>query len=289
MKKGILAALLCAVMGMSLVAGCGKDAGSEESKDAAKEQEQPENEKKVLKIGTTATNEQVTEAIREALKEKGYEMEIVMFQDPVQPNTALDAGEIDASFNEHEAYMQTFNDEKGYNLKFMDPPIIFGPFCCYSSKYKSFDELPEGAKITINSDASNKDRTLLMLQKAGLIKLADKPQYGDYYIAEDITENSKKFEFVEAEGPSVPATLGDVDMIVAYNPTMYAGKYDTSGLIYTEEYSDNLSAFAQGVVINGDNENEPWVKDLMEAFTSDTAKKNLEKANDGSFIIVFDK
>ncbi|MCQ5201052.1 MetQ/NlpA family ABC transporter substrate-binding protein [Mordavella massiliensis] len=285
MKKRVVSALLCAAMAVSLMAGCGSTNESEETQSDASEEETG-SEKDVLKIGTTAANEQLTEAVREALEEAGYEMEIVMFQDPVQPNTALDAGEIDASFNEHEAYMQTFNDEQGYNLKFMGS-IIFGPFCCYSSKYESIDDLPDGAQITISSDASNKDRSLKLLEDLELIKLSESPQYGDYYIAEDIIENPKNIEFIEAEGASIPTTLNDVDMIVVYNPNMYAGDYDTSGLLYTEEYTEELAPMAQGVVINGDNEDEPWVEDLMTAFTSETTKKNLEEVNDGSFIVVF--
>lgn len=281
MKKSLVL-MLALVMGLFVFAGCG-------SSDNAEEGTADNAEKTVIKIGTTATNEQVTEAIRDALKEQGYEMEVVMFQDPIQPNTALDAGDVDAIFMEHEAYMQTFVDDSGYNLKFMQPPIIFGPFCCYSSKWTSMDELPDGAQVAICSDASNKDRTLILLQNAGLIKLADAPQYGDYYVAEDIVENPKNIEFIEAEEPNVPTTLADVDMIVAYNPTMYAGNYDTSGLLYTEEYTDALSDLAQGVAINAKDADQQWVKDMMTAFTSDTAKANLEKANDGSFIIVFDK
>ena len=286
MKKQILTAVLCGVLAVALCAGCGNN-GSNSNSNAADNNESAVSEttKTTLKIGTTATNEKVTEAIRDALAEQGYEMEIVMFGDPVQPNTALDANEIDASFNEHEAYMQTFNDEQGYNLKFLGP-ILFGPFCCYSSKYDSIDALPENAQITICSDASNKDRTLAMLQDAGLIKLADAPQFGSYYVVEDIVENPKNVSFIELEEPNVPTTLADVDMIVAYNPTMYAGNYDRSGLLYTENYNDGLSSLAQGVVINGDNANEPWVADLWAAFTSETAKKSLEEVNDGSFLVV---
>ena len=290
MKK-ILALMLALGLCLSIFAACDSKTTTDTAADnaAATGNETNTTEKKVLKIGTTATNEQVTEAIRDALAEKGYEMEIVMFQDPIQPNTALDAKEVDATFMEHEAYMQSFVDNNGYNLKFMEPPIIFGPFGCYSVKHKSIDDLPDGAQVTMCSDASNKDRSLIMLQSIGLITLADEPQYGEYYIAEDIIENPKNITFIEAEEPNVPTTLQDVDMIVAYNPTMYAGNYDVSGLLYLEEYTDDLSDLAQGVVINGDDANEAWVKDLMDAFTSDTAKTNLEKANDGSFIIVFDK
>lgn len=285
MKKKVLSVLLCTAMVVSLMAGCGGSNESEENQsDETKEEK--DGGKDILKIGTTAASEQLTEAVREALEEQGYEMEVVMFQDPVQPNTALDAGEIDASFNEHKAYMQTFNDEKGYNLKFMGP-IIFGPFCCYSSRYENIEDLPEGAQITISSDASNKDRSLKLLEDLELIKLSESPQYGDYYIVEDIMENPKNIEFIEAEGPSIPTTLNDVDMIVVYNPNMYMGDYDTSGLLYTEKYTEELSPMAQGVVINGDNEEEPWVEDLMTAFTSETTRKNLEEANDGSFIVVF--
>ncbi len=294
MKKFIVL-LLAVLFSMVLLVGC----TSEEPVNGTGDNATPANsdvetgatssEKTVLKIGTTATNEQVTEAIRDALKEQGYELEIVMFQDSIQPNTALDGGEVDAIFMEHKAYMQSFNDNNGYNLKFLDPPIIFGPFCCYSDKYDNIEDLPNGAQVTICSDASNKDRTLLLLQNIGLIQLAEEPQFGDYYIVEDIVENPKNIQFVETEGPNVPTTLQDVDMIVVYNPNMYTGGYDTSGLLYTEPYTEGLSSFAQGVVINAKDEKEPWVEDMMKAFTSDTAKANLEKANDGSFMIVFDK
>jgi D-methionine transport system substrate-binding protein len=282
MKK-IVILFLAVLMCVAFLAAC-----SPQAADPADDGDATAD-KTLIKIGTTATNVPVTEAAREAIEAMGYEMEVVLFQDPVQPNTALDNGDVDALFMEHEAYMQSFVDNNGYNLVFCQPPIIFGPFCLYSSKHASLDDIPDGAQITICSDASNKDRSLILLADAGLITLSDAPQYGDFYINQDIIDNPHNITFVEMDEPSIPTTLQDVDFIVPYNPTMYAGDYDVSGLLYTEEYTAGLSSLAQGVCVNGNDKDADWVKDLMAAFTSDTTKANLEAANDGSFLVVFDK
>lgn len=68
MKKRVVSALLCAAMAVSLMAGCGSTNESEETQSDASEEETG-SEKDVLKIGTTAANEQLTEAVREALEE----------------------------------------------------------------------------------------------------------------------------------------------------------------------------------------------------------------------------
>ncbi len=290
MKKKLTLILMIACFVALSLTGCGQEAtpASDDNNTTGQEttsQEQDTAKKEKIRIGTVAINQGPTEAGVASLEAMGYEVEVVLFDDVIMPNTALMEDTLDVNYFQHEHFMEQFNSEKNGTLMMLEPKITCGKTAVYSSKHEKLEDLPDNAQVTFASDSANKDRSLKILEEMGLIKLAETPAVGAYYTIEDVVENPKNLELVEVPAPQVPATLADADMIVVYNPNMIHGGYDTSNPWFIEE---SPLTYAQGLVINKTHENEPWVQDVLKAYTSDETKAALEKINQGDFEIVFD-
>lgn len=143
-----------------------------------------------------APHAEILEAAREELAKKGYNLKIVEYTDYVQPNLALDAGELDANYFQHLPYLEQFNEERGTKLVSAGK-IHYEPFGIYAGKTASLDELADGAKVAVPNDATNEARALLLLEAQGLLKLADGA--GLKATKTDIVENPKNLEFYEVE------------------------------------------------------------------------------------------
>ena len=132
-----------------------------------------ENNTEVIKIGVTPEpHGRIVELIKDDLEKEGIKVEIVEFTDYVTPNMALADGDLDANFFQHEPYLNDFIKEKNVDLVSIGA-VHLEPMGLYSSKYESMDQIEDGAEIAIPNDATNGGRALLLLEKAGLIKLDD--------------------------------------------------------------------------------------------------------------------
>jgi D-methionine transport system substrate-binding protein len=185
-----------------------------------------------IRVGTVpgAYGNSIEAAAVEARKQ-GIEVEIVEFTDGVTPNTALDNGDIDLNYHQHEAYLNNAIKENGYKITQIGSGILSN-IGLYSGKHKSLSTVPNRAKVTVANDAVNQGRALLLLQKAGLIKLKNGGH--DKSTIDDIVENPKKLRFTEVELMQVLHTIKDVDLAVTFPHFIVAsGKFDpSSGLIY---------------------------------------------------------
>ncbi len=68
------------------------------------------------------------------------------------------------------------------------------PIGIYSQKYKSLDELPEGATIIISNSVSDQGRILALLEAEGLIKLKDGVDNSTATL-DDIARKSEKLKY----------------------------------------------------------------------------------------------
>ncbi|MDO5025896.1 MAG: MetQ/NlpA family ABC transporter substrate-binding protein [Trueperella sp.] len=139
----------------------------------------------------------------------GIELEIKEYTDYVQPNVALNAGEIDANFFQHLPYLEEEIAKKNYDLDH-GRSIHIEPFGLYSEKITDLADLKNGAVVVVTNDPSNQARGLKLLEAQGLIKLADVPSPTLY----DIAENPKNLDIRESEAPAIPVQLPDVDLAV---------------------------------------------------------------------------
>ena len=162
MKKRVLSLLAGLTVAALALTGCGGDTAGSSSSSAAK----------TLKVGATAVpHAEILEAVKPVLEKDGVKLEIVEFNDYVQPNLALNDKELDANFFQHKPYLDNFMEEhKDVKLK-----SAFGvhiePMGIYSKKVTDLKDLKDGASISIPNDPTNGGRALLLLEKAGLLKL----------------------------------------------------------------------------------------------------------------------
>lgn len=234
-------------------------------------------EAKPLKIGVTPGSlaDSVSVAAEEA-RRNGLEVEVVEFTDWTTPNLALNAGDLDVNYFQHQAFLDNAVKETGYKLKSVALGLLPN-IGLYSSKFASFDALPQGAKVGVASDPVNQGRGLQLVEKAGLIKLRD--GVGARGTLDDIVENKRNLKFTEIEGPQLVRALDDVDVAQGY-PAHFvnAGKPDIAGraLIYS---GINDVYFAIRFVTREDNAEDPQVRRFIEIYQgSDAVRQQINKS-----------
>ncbi|MDR1008219.1 MAG: MetQ/NlpA family ABC transporter substrate-binding protein [Campylobacteraceae bacterium] len=185
-----------------------------------------------IKVGSVpgAYGDSIEAAAKEA-KKYGIEVEVVEFTDWTTINVATDKGDIDLNYYQHEPFLNNAIEKNGYKLT----PIGWGVLSnigLYSAKHKTFDTIPDKGVVAIANDPVNQGRGLLLLQKAGLIKLKDGGH--DKSTLDDITDNPKKLRFTEVEGVQLVRTISEVDLALSYpHFIVAAGTFDpSSGLIW---------------------------------------------------------
>ncbi len=222
-----------------------------------------------IKIGVTpgSVADSVQVAAAEARKQ-GLDVKVIEFTDWTTPNAALDSGDIDLNYFQHQAFLDNAIQQRGY--KFAVAGIgVLPNIGLFSYKIKSFDELKPGAKVAVASDPVNQGRGLQLLEKAGLIKLREGA--GAKANVNDIASNPKKLKFVEVEGPQLVRAIDDVDLaqgIPAHFVSAGKPQFASAGLLYSGA-SD--SYYAIRFVSRQDNANDPRIKQFVKIFQESKA------------------
>ena len=215
-------------------------------------------------------------AIVPILEKEGYTVNGVDFSDLQTADIGLNDGDVDVNVEQHTAYMENFNANYNADLVALSPiPTV--PAGVYSAKYKSVDEIPDGAKVAVPNDASNTARCYLMLQKIGWIKLADGVD-PSAVTQDDIVENPHNIEFTEMKSLTIPAAIQDFDYVAITGSVVYNAGIDPSTALATEDIQDHL---VLQVVVKEENRDAEWAKAIVDAYHSDEFKQYMEENNDG--------
>jgi D-methionine transport system substrate-binding protein len=215
------------------------------------------------------------EALVPEAKAKGLDLKIVEFSDWTTPNIALQSGDIDVNYFQHQPFLNNAISERGYDFASAGIGVLAN-IGLYSLKYKDFQSIPEGGKVAIANDPVNQGRGLLLLQKAGLIKLRD--GVGFKGTLDDITDNPKKLTFTEVEGPQLARITGDVDLAQGYPHFIVASKaFDpSSGLLYSGVDDKQFSII---FAVRKDKVEDPGLKELVTLYQNSPAvKEAISKA-----------
>ena len=257
-----LAALLAALLG-----GCG--AAGNAKKEAT-----------VLKVGVTAgPHAEILEQVKKVAEKQGLKLQLVEFNDYVQPNAALDQGEIDANAYQHQPFLDNHVKDRSYKLVSIAKTVIL-PMGIYSSKIKNINELKDGAVIAIPNDPTNGGRALLLLAQTGLIKL--KAGTGIQATVLDIADNPKNLKIRELEAAQIPRSMDDVDL-AAIN-TSYALK---AGLVPARDglaVENSSSPYANVLAVRQQDKDNPQFQKLIKAYHSDAVKTFLAEKFQGSIL-----
>jgi len=232
-----------------------------------------------LKVGAIAGAEtQVAEEAAKIAKEKfGLEVEIVQFSDFATPNVALNDGSIDVNAFQHKPYLDSQIKDRGFKLVAVGNTFVY-PIAGYSKKIKAVSELKEGSQIAVPNDPTNLGRSLLLLQKQGLLKLKDGA--GLTATVLDIVENPKKVKIVELEAAQLPRALEDVDLAIIN--TVYASQVNLQPARDGLFVEDKESPYVNLIVARENNQNDEKVKNFVKSYQDEAVfKKATELFNGG--------
>lgn len=273
----VLAAILAAATALSACsAGSGKTASSESS----------EAETAEITVGASpAPHAEILAAAKPLLEEKGYKLNIVEYTDYVQPNLALDTGELDANYFQHLPYLEQFNEEQGTKLESAGA-IHYEPFGIYAGKVNSLDALEEGAVVAVPNDTTNEARALLLLEAQGLIKLKDGA--GLDATRNDIEENPYNLEILEVEAAQIPLSLPDVDIaVINGNYAIDAGLKVSDALAVEASDSEAAKTYGNVVAVREGDAGSEKTKALLEALKSEEVKDFINENYDGAVVPLF--
>jgi D-methionine transport system substrate-binding protein len=236
-----------------------------------------------IKVGATPEpHAKILEFVKEKLAAEGVNLEVIVFNDYVQPNVQVYEKQLDANFFQHVPYLDEFNAEKGYDLVKVTG-VHIEPIGAYSSKISAIEELKDGAKVAIPNDATNGGRALALLAKHNLITLKD--GVGILATVQDIADNPKKLEIVELEAATLPRVLPDVDVaVINTNYALEAGLVPTRDALFIEE-SD--SPYVNILVSRPDNKDDEAIRKLAAALNSAEVKQFIEETYEGAVVPAF--
>ena len=225
-------------------------------------------------------------AVKPLLEKEGYTLEVKEFTDYVQPNDVTENGDVDANYFQHGPYLEDFNEKNNTHLVSV-AAIHYEPFGLYPGKTKSLNDLADGAKIAVPNDATNEARALQLLAAQGIITL--KEDAGLAATKNDVVDNPHNIELVEMEAAQLPRTLSDVDFaVINGNYAAEAGFSASKDALAVEDAtSEAAQTYANLLVVEEGNENEPAIKALVAALTSQTVKDYIDSTYDGAVVAVF--
>lgn len=282
MKK-FLFGLFAAILVLALAACGAKDDSGEATKD---DSTNAKADNELLTVGASNTPHAVIlEQAKPLLAEKGYDLKIEAYTEFILPNKDLDSGAIDANYFQHIPYLEGQIADFGYN--FVNAGAIhIEPIGVYSKKYKSLEELPEGATILISNSVSDHGRVLAMLEEKGLIKLAEGVEKVKAEV-EDIVENPKNLKFDANYEPALMPQLykndeGDA-LLINSNFAIDAGLNPMEDSIALEETD---SPYVNVIAVKKGNEDSAAIKALIEVLTSEPIQEFILEEWSGSVIPV---
>lgn len=283
MKKA-LSILLITLLALSLFA-CGAGQSTDPSDNGG--DDQGTELQKIIVGATPAPHAEILEVVKGLLADQGYDLVIREFVDYVQPNLALDSGDIDANYFQHRLYLDSFNDENGTDLTALID-VHYEPFGIYAGKTSALADLKDGAMIAVPNDTTNEARALLLLEEQGLIKLT--PNIGLKATVNDIVDNPKKLKIKEIEAAQLARSLQDVDLaVINGNYAIEAGlKVGTDALAIEDASSPTIKTYYSNVLaVKVGNEGRDDLKALAAALTSPEVKAFIESNYEGAVVPMF--
>ncbi|QEK17871.1 MetQ/NlpA family ABC transporter substrate-binding protein [[Clostridium] hylemonae] len=274
--KKIVSVVLAGVLTAGVLSGCGKSGGSKaEAKDT---------EDKVIKVAASATPH--AEILKEAeglLKDKGYDLEVTVFDDYVQPNEVVESGEFDANYFQHAPYLESFNEEKGTHLAGAGE-IHYEPFGIYPGTKKNLKDIKDGDSIAVPNDTTNEARALLLLQDNGIITL--KEGAGLNATVNDITENPYDVKIVELEAAQIARVVDETAYVVLNGNYALEAGYSVAkdALAYETSDSEAARTYVNIIAVKEGSEDKAGIKALVDVLKSDDIKKYIEEKYDGAVI-----
>lgn len=270
-----LRATLAAALLLAGLAAC----GSNSSDSSASAADAP------LKVGVSPVpHGEILQYVKDNLAAKdGLKLDIVEFNDYIQPNVALSEKQLDANYFQHKPYLDGEIKSKGYKFTAVEA-VHIEPLGVYSKKVKSLTEVPSGGVVAIPNDPSDEGRALGLLAANGLITL--KPGAGLEATDKDIASNPKNLQFKELEAAQLPRSLDDTSLaVINGNYAIEDGLKPATDALALEKAENN--PYANLLVVRTGDENDPRIVKLAKLLHSPEVKKFIQDKYQGSVLPAF--
>ena len=272
-RFSILAAVL--VLTLGILTACGGGSG-DDSAD------------KTIKVAASPTpHAEILYAVADQLAEEGWTLEVIEFDDYVQPNVATTDGDVDANYFQHVPYLDQYNEENGTDLVAV-ADMHYEKMAVYAGTKDSLDAIAAGDVIGVPSDATNEARALKVLEEQGLIKL--KEGSSETATVLDIEEYPKgELEIKELEAASLPTALQNGDFAFAVINANYAIQAEIMDRVVAVEGTDEdqENTYVNVIVVNAGNENSEKTQALVAALQSDATRAFIEETFNGAVVAKF--
>ena len=242
-----------------------------------------DDDKTITVAASETPHSEILEAAKPILEEEGYDLEVTVFDDYVQPNEVVESGDFDANYFQHIPYLNSFNEEKGTHLVNAGG-IHYEPFGIYPGTKSSLDDIADGDTIAVPNDTTNGARALLLLQDNGIIKLKDGA--GLEATVNDIEENPYNVEIVELAAEQVARVAEETSYIVLNGNYALRAGYSVSkdALAYETSDSEAAKTYVNVIAVKEGNENSDKIKALVDVLKSDEIKDFINEKYDGAVI-----
>ena len=242
-----------------------------------------DDDKTITVAASETPHSEILEAAKPILEEEGYDLEVTVFDDYVQPNEVVESGDFDANYLQHIPYLNSFNEEKGTHLVNAGG-IHYEPFGIYPGTKSSLDDIADGDTIAVPNDTTNEARALLLLQDNGIIKLKDGA--GLEATVNDIEENPYNVEIVELAAEQVARVAEETSYIVLNGNYALQAGYSVSkdALAYETSDSEAAKTYVNVIAVKEGNENSDKIKALVDVLKSDEIKDFINEKYDGAVI-----
>lgn len=307
MKKKFIAGILTAAVALGALTACGDSAATTgaSAADSAAGAEAPEEtpaaaddtaadhgaaeavpaeSKGKITVAASATpHAEILEQAKPILAEQGWELEVTVFNDYVQPNMVVESGDFDANYFQHIPYLDSFNVEQGTHLVNAGG-IHYEPFGIYPGTKSDLTTLEKGDVIAVPNDTTNEARALLLLQDNGILTLKD--GVGLEATVRDIVDNPNEIEIQELEAAQVPRVKDEVAFVVLNgNYAMEAGfSVSKDSVAYESSDSEAAQTYVNVIAVKEGNENSEATKALVDALKSDEITNYINDTYDGGVI-----
>ena len=209
---------------------------------------------KTIVVGASSTpHALILEQTKGYINEKGYELEIKVFNDYVLPNYALENGELDANYFQHKPYLNEFNESNHTHLvSVLD--VHFEPMGIYSGNKNNLDSYQSGDKVIVPSDKSNYDRAVELLKVNGMTGA----------------------NLVQVEAQNIPLMLDDCSYaVINGNYALSAGVVNRC-LITEDKNSEIAKTMANVIAVKEGKQETEKTKVIVEALKQENIKSYIE-------------
>jgi D-methionine transport system substrate-binding protein len=237
-----------------------------------------------VKIGTTEQAAPYWTILKKAAAKEGIDITVVGFSDYTQANPALSTKQIDLNLFQHLQFLANYNVNAHDTLTPIGSTQIV-PLPLYSDKYKSVSELPQGAKIAIPNDATNQSRALLVLQKAGLLKLKN----GGTTLSTpaDILPGESKVTIIPVDAQQTAPALKSSDAaIINNNFALTAGIDPTSAIFKDDPSSSSAEPYINTFVARAADENNKTYLKIVELYRTKAVQDSVLAESKNTAVLV---